>query len=215
MSASCSHRVPGVVLIGNAAAKGSAVNGTGPEARADVHRADFSNRDWWARRHEEGTHRGNTRWMGEGEKGGGWPSLTGKSWRSSTLTKGILLSESLLPPDGQKSERARCNYRARRESSLALDSHGEASRLEKDQQKAPISARWHASLKDWDTMRQYTRARIHVHAKKSSFTPFYYPAFARIEIDLIPISIPFFPINRHRNLCWINILYWKSAESEF
>lgn len=38
MSTSCSHRVPGVVLIGNAAAKGSAVNGTGPEARADVHR---------------------------------------------------------------------------------------------------------------------------------------------------------------------------------
>lgn len=72
------------------------------------------------------------------EEGGG---STGKSWRSSTLTKGILLSESLLPSDGQKSERARCNYRARRESSLALDSHGEASRLGKDQQKAPISAR--------------------------------------------------------------------------
>lgn len=45
MSTSCSHRVPRVVLIGNAAAKGSTVNGTGPEARADVHRADFSNRD--------------------------------------------------------------------------------------------------------------------------------------------------------------------------
>lgn len=37
-------RVPRVILIDNAA-KGSAVNGHGPEARANVHPAYFSNRD--------------------------------------------------------------------------------------------------------------------------------------------------------------------------
>lgn len=81
----------------------------------------------------------------KGEEGGGrQPSSTRKSWRSSTLTKGILLSESLLPPDRQKSERARCNYRARRESRWTVtarlrDSKGISRKLRSALVDMPLS----------------------------------------------------------------------------
>lgn len=79
----------------------------------------------------------------------------------------------------------------------SLDSHGEAPRLEKDQQKAPISARWHASLKDLDTMRQYSHTHIHIRArareKKFFHTVFIIlpsPAFKSIQY---PSRSLFFP----------------------
>lgn len=163
----------------------------GPEARADVHRADFSNRDEarWTRRHTERKHTEATLdgWE-EGRKGGEgyshrWLEKAGAAllWRKAFCCR----SHSSRLTDRKASEHdAITGHDASRHS--RLDSHGEASRLEKDQQKAPISARWHASLKDSDAM------RAHTHGKKSSFIPFYYPALARIEIDLVPVSIDFF-----------------------
>jgi len=108
---------------------------------------------------EEGEIKGEEKEKEE-EVRGGKPSSTGKSWRSSTLTKGILLSESLLPPDGQKSERARCNYRARRKSSLVLDRHGEASRLSKGMSRKPRSALVDMPL---SKLKHDVEAREHIH----------------------------------------------------
>ena len=207
-----------LVLIGNIAAKGSAINGTGSRHEpTSIERISLTEtklvdetRRGGHRQHYQTDERdrgkgggGGKRREGRGvekekeeEMRGGKPSSTGKSQRSSTLTKGILLSESLLPPDGQKSERARCNYRARRKSSLVLDRHGEASRLSKGMSRKPRSALADMPL---SKLKHEVEAREHTYIEKTNLHRFYYLISFCIKINPILINRSLF-ISENRRI---------------